>query len=101
LTELKALIDRAGLVARANNDMFRRKVGAAAVAVRRAGAVHVFNSINHFFFFGQMVVPGFSYWNMGFGLRPGEVERDDEGLATMRTLGNNMAWLLKKLHATD
>jgi len=94
-TELKALIDRAGLVARANDDMFRRKVGAAVVAVRRAGAVHVFNSINHFFFIGQMVVPGSSYWNMGFGLRPGEVERDDEGLATMRTLGNNMAWLLK------
>jgi multimeric flavodoxin WrbA len=48
-TEMKALIDRAGMVSRANNDMLARKVGASVVAVRRAGAIHVFNSINHFF----------------------------------------------------
>ena len=53
-TEMKALIDRAGMVSRANGDMLARKVGAAVVAVRRAGAIHVFNSINHFFLIGQM-----------------------------------------------
>jgi multimeric flavodoxin WrbA len=95
--ELKALIDRSGMVAKANNDMFQRKVGAAVVAVRRAGAVHAFDSINHFFFISQMVVPGSSYWNIGVGREKGEVEKDDEGLRTMTTLGRNMAWLLQKL----
>ncbi len=96
-TELKALIDRAGMTSIANDRMFKRKVGAAVVAVRRAGAVHVFNSINHFFFIGQMIVPGSIYWNMGFGLDKGEVEKDEEGVSTMKGLGQNMAWLLKKI----
>jgi len=97
--ELKALIDRAGMVARANGDMFQRKVGAAVVTMRRAGAIHAFDSINHFFFIGQMIVPGSSYWNIGIGHAVGEAENDAEGMATMTTLGKNMAWLLKKLHA--
>jgi multimeric flavodoxin WrbA len=96
--ELKALIDRAGMVAKANGDMFKRKVGAAVVAVRRAGSVHTFDSINHFFTISQMIIPGSSYWNMGFGLEKGEAVKDVEGIDTMKTLGKNMAWLLKKLH---
>jgi len=95
-TETKALIDRAGFVALANGAMLRRKAGAAVVAVRRGGAIHAFNAINHFFFINQMVVPGSSYWNFGIGLHPGEVENDEEGLKTMKVLGENMAWLLKK-----
>jgi multimeric flavodoxin WrbA len=97
-TEMKALIDRAGFVAKANQDMFRRKVGASVVAVRRGGAIHAFDTMNHFFFISQMVVPGSSYWNIGTGLAPGDVNNDDEGLMTMQTLGSNMAWLLKKIH---
>jgi len=96
-TNMKALIERSGFVARANNDMFRRKVGASVVAVRRGGAIHAFDSMNHFFFISQMIVPGSSYWNVGIGLGPGEVKKDEEGLATMKTLGTNMAWLMKKL----
>jgi multimeric flavodoxin WrbA len=95
---MKALIERAGFVARANDDMFRRKVGASVVAVRRAGAIHVFDSMNHFFFISQMVVPGSSYWNIGVGLAPGDVKKDKEGLETMKTLGRNMAWLLQKIN---
>jgi multimeric flavodoxin WrbA len=98
-SELKALIDRAGLVARANGDMFRRKVGAAVVAVRRAGSIHAFDSINHFFLISQMIIPGSSYWNVGIGRKIGDVEKDEEGLETMATLGRNMAWLLKKIQA--
>ena len=98
-SETKALIDRAGMVARANDFMFRRKVGAAVIAVRRAGAIHAFDSINHFFLIGEMIVPGSSYWNIGLGREIGDVEGDTEGLATMETLGRNMAWLLKKLQA--
>jgi multimeric flavodoxin WrbA len=96
-TEMKALIDRSGFVAKANQDMFRRKVGAAVIAVRRGGAIHAFDTINHFFFINQMIVPGSSYWNIGVGLAPGDVNSDDEGFMTMKTLGANMAWLMKKI----
>ncbi|GFO69953.1 flavodoxin family protein [Geomonas limicola] len=96
-SETKALIDRAGMVGRANDFLYRRKAGAAVVAVRRGGAIHAFDSINHFFLISEMVVPGSSYWNIGIGREIGEVEADAEGMATMETLGRNMAWLLKKL----
>ncbi len=95
--ELKALIDRAGYLARANRDMFKRKVGAAVVAVRRAGGIPTFDAINHFFLISQMIIPGSSYWNVGIGNKSGEVEKDEEGIKTMEDLGRNMAWLLKKL----
>ena len=95
--ELKALIDRAGYVARSNDFLFKRKVGAAIVAVRRTGAMTTFDAINHFFLINEMIVPGSSYWNVGIGRAVGDVEQDEEGLATMETLGKNMAWLIKKL----
>jgi len=95
--EMKAVIDRACLVSMANGGMFRRKVGAGVIAVRRAGAIHAFDALNHFFLINQMIVPGSSYWNIGIGLAPGDVERDEEGIHTMKTLGQNMAWLLKKV----
>lgn len=95
----KALIERCGMVARANGDLYQRKVGAAVVAVRRGGAIHAFNSLNHFFTIGQMIVVGSSYWNIGIGREPGAVSSDDEGLRTMQRLGQNMAWVLKKLNA--
>lgn len=95
--ELKALLDRAFYVARANGDIHARKPGAAVVAVRRAGAMHVFDSINHYFGISQMLTVGSSYWNIGIGQGKGDVEGDDEGLRTMRDLGDNMAWLLERL----
>ncbi len=96
--ETKALIDRVGYVGRANGNMFRRKVGAAIVAARRAGFVHAFDSINHFFLIGQMIIPGSIYWNLGVGREIGDVEQDEEGLQTMQVLGENMAWLMQKIH---
>jgi multimeric flavodoxin WrbA len=97
--ELKALIDRAGFVAGANNNLLKRKAGAAVVAVRRGGAIHAFDTINHFFLIRQMIVPGSCYWNVGIGRDKGEVENDEEGIRTMTVLGENMAWLLKRLSA--
>ncbi len=94
---MKALIERSGYVARANGDLFRRKAGAAVVSVRRAGAMHAFDSINHFFTINQMIIPGADYWNIGIGRDAGEVRNDTEGLKTMQVLGRNMAWLLKRL----
>ena len=98
-TEMKALIDRAGFVAKANGDMFRRKVGAAVVAVRRAGSIHVFSTINNFFLISQMIIPGSNYWNRGIGRDKGEVEKDEEGIGTMKLLGENMGWLLKQINS--
>jgi multimeric flavodoxin WrbA len=96
--ETKALIDRAGYVAKANNSMLKRKVGAAVSAVRRAGSLNVFQAINNFFLINEMIVPGSIYWNMGIGREIGEVESDEEGLRIMERLGENMAWLLKKIN---
>ena len=96
--EMKMLIDRAGMVSMANDCLLRRKVGAAVIAARRGGASDTFNTINHFFFLNQMIVPGSIYWNFAFGFNKGEVEKDEEGIMTMRVLGENMAWCLKKLH---
>jgi len=97
--EMKALIDRSGLVSTANGGMYTHKVGAAVTAVRRAGALHAFTSMNHFFLYNQMFVAGSTYWNLGIGLNPGDVANDEEGVRTMRNLGRNMAWLLKKIHS--
>jgi len=95
--EIKCLVDRACVVQRANGGLLRRKVGAAVIAVRRAGAIHAFDTLNHFFLISEMIVPGSSYWNIGYGREKGEVEKDTEGIETMRTLGRNMAWLLQKI----
>ena len=97
--EIKALMDRACLVSKANGGMFRHKVGAGVVAVRRAGAMHAFDALNHFFLISEMIVPGSSYWDIGIGWESGEVEKDQQGIQTMKVLGQNMAWLLRKIHA--
>jgi len=96
---MKALIERCGMVGRANGDLYQRKVGAGVVAVRRGGAIHAFNTLNHFFTIGQMIIVGSSYWNIGIGRESGAVSSDEEGIKTMERLGQNMAWVLKKLTA--
>lgn len=96
-SNIKSLMDRAGYVGRANGDLFKYKLGAGVVAVRRAGAMHTFDTLNHFFLINHMIVPGSSYWNIGIGRDAGDVNNDTEGLQTMVNLGKNMAWLLKKI----
>lgn len=93
--ETKALIDRAGYVALANGGLFRRKIGAAVVAARRGGGVHVMDSINHLFLINQMIVPGSTYWNFGLGVAAGDVLGDDEGLKNMQNLGEQIVWLFR------
>ncbi len=97
-SEMKALIDRTCLVSRANGNFLRRKVGAGLLAVRRGGAIHAFDTLNHFFTISEMMIVGSSYWNFAFGREIGEVSKDEEGMQTMNVLGENMAWLLKKIH---
>jgi multimeric flavodoxin WrbA len=95
---MRAIIERCGFVGRANDYLFKRKVGASVVAVRRAGAIPAFNSMNLFLHYMQMIMPGSSYWSIGIGREPGDVLKDEEGIGTMKTLGENMAWLLKKIN---
>ncbi|WP_419780717.1 flavodoxin family protein [Maridesulfovibrio sp.] len=95
--EIKALIDRAGLVAIANDRQFAGKIGGAVVAVRRGGATHVFDTINHLYQISGMIIPGSTYWNMGYGLNKGEVSDDGEGMVNMQNLGECIAWLGKAI----
>ncbi len=96
-TEVKAFIDRCGMVAKANGDMLRGKAGAAVVSVRRAGATFAYSAVNFFFGISQMVIPCSNYWNVGIGLMPGDVLQDQEGVETFKTLGRNMSALLKRI----
>jgi multimeric flavodoxin WrbA len=98
-SETKALIDRLGYASRQGGNRLARKVGAGVIAVRRAGAMHAFDTINHLFLISEMLIVGSSYWNIGIGRTPGEVERDEEGVRTMTRLGENMAWALERLNA--
>lgn len=95
-TEVKALIDRGGRVTRNNGSALRRKVGAAVIAVRRAGSNFTYAAINFLFGISEMVVAHSSYWNMTLSRDVGDLQKDDEGMATFETLGKNMAWLLDK-----
>lgn len=93
-SEMKALIDRAGFVSMANGGLYKNKVGASIVALRRTGGIHTLDSMNHFFLAGQMVIVG---RGVGIGRDKGEVEKDEEGIQMVKTLGQRMAWLLKKV----
>ncbi len=96
--EMKALLDRAGLVSLANGGLFRGKIGAAVVAVRRGGGTHAFDTMNHMFLMSGAIVPGSTYWNLGFGLDKGEVAEDDEASRNMKDLGQTIAWLGEAIH---
>jgi multimeric flavodoxin WrbA len=95
--QTKALIEVASYSLRASGNPLKHKVGAGVIAVRRGGAIHAFDSINHFFLINEMIIPGSTYWNIGIGREKGEVSDDKEGMKTMKDLGDNMAWLLKKI----
>ena len=97
--EMKALIDVSGYVTRGNGHLLKRKIGAGVLAVRRGGQLHAFETLNNFFLISQMIVPGSSYWNFAVGGPEGAVLLDEEGMQIMQTLGENMAWLLKKIKA--
>jgi len=95
--EIKAVIDRCGYISRRDNMSLSRKAGAAVSAVRRAGGIHTLDSIQHFFLINDMIVPGSNYWNTSLSRETGDYEKDVEGIATMKRLGENIVWLLDKL----
>ena len=89
---MKSFLDRAFFAA---SGAMRHKVGAAVIAVRRSGGSASFDQLNKYFLISQMYVAGSNYWNIIHGMMPGEASEDAEGQQIMRTLGRNMAWLLK------
>jgi multimeric flavodoxin WrbA len=97
---MKSFLDRLFYVSGSNGNLFRHKVAAAVVAVRRTGGSATFDSLNHYLTYAEMILATSSYWNVIHGRNPGEVTRDDEGVQIMRVLGKNMAWLLKMKEAT-
>ena len=99
-SEMKALIDRAGLVLRTCDFPLRRKAAAGLVAVRRGGEMHALDTLAHFLHYQQTFQVGSSYWNFAFGRNPGEITQDEEGVNTMKNLGRNLAWLMKRLEAS-
>ena len=96
---MQAFLERASVVADMNRDenLLRHKVGAAVTAARRGGALNALDAMNHFFMLQDMFIVGSSYWPMAYGRMPGEVKEDQEGIKTMKNLGQNMAYLLKAL----
>jgi len=92
---MKAFMDRAMYVGSANNSLYRHKVGAAVIAVRRAGGVPAFSQLNNYISYSEMLMPTSNYWNVIYGQKPGEAVKDEEGVQVMRILGKNMAWLMK------
>lgn len=97
-TEIKAIIDRTGFISRSDGFSFSRKIAAAVTAVRRAGGITTLDSMQHFFLINDMIVPGSTYLNMSLACNPGDAEKDQEGLETMKRLGENIVWLLNKTH---
>lgn len=94
---MQAFLERAAVVCDLNPGLVKHKVGAAVAAARRAGPLQAIDTMNHFFLNHEMVVAGSTYWNMAYGRLPGEVEKDEEGMANMQNLGENMAFLLKAI----
>ena len=80
-------------------NLFKNKLAAGVVSCRRGGATSTFDQLNKYFAMNNMPIVTSQYWNMVHGSKPEDVLKDEEGLQTMRTLGNNMAWLLKCIEA--
>ena len=94
---MKAFLDRGGVVVATNPGLLKHKVGASVAAVRRAGGMTAVDTMNHFMLNKEMIVVGSTYWNMVYGREIGDVMNDEEGMANMRNLGQNMAWLINNL----
>ena len=96
-SKMKAFLDRGGVIVATNPGLLKHKVGASVAAVRRAGGMTAVDTMNHFMLNKEMIVVGSTYWNMVYGREIGDVMNDEEGMANMRNLGQNMAWLINNL----
>ena len=88
-----------GRVFYAGGSKFAGKAAASVVVCRRAGGTSAFDQLNKFFTISQMPVASSQYWNVGFGNKGEELDRDEEGVETMKTLAANMIWMLRCIEA--
>ena len=100
-SSLQAVLERAAVVCDMHPGLMKHKAGAAIAAVRRGGSLQAIDTMHHFFLNHEMFVAGATYWNMAYGQMPGDVLKDEEGMQNMRSLGQNLAFLLKALHEGD
>ncbi len=96
--KMKAFLERSGAVVATNPGLLRHKVGASVAAVRRGGGMTTVDTMNHFMLNKEMIVVGSTYWNMVYGKTVGEVLNDEEGMANMRNLGENMRFILERIN---
>jgi multimeric flavodoxin WrbA len=94
--QMKAFIDRVGYVGRPHK-LLKGKVCASVAVARRNGALVAFNSMNNLFTISEAIIVSSSYWNQGMARQPGDAAKDEEGINTMKTLGQNMADVLAAL----
>ena len=98
-SKMKALLDRGGVVVATNKGLLKHKVCCSVASVRRAGGMEAVDTMNHFFLNKEMIIVGSTYWNMVYGKNIGDVLSDEEGIANMKNLGENMGWLLTMLRS--
>jgi multimeric flavodoxin WrbA len=98
---MKSFLDRAFYVSTSNANLFRHKIGAAVVAVRRSGGSTTFNSLNNYLNYSEMMLPSSNYWNIIHGTKPGDIHDDAEGVEIIKVLGDNMADLLHMKNDTE
>ncbi len=97
--DLMSALQRIGMVSHSSGDFLSWKVGGPIAVARRGGHTATIQEMLMFFFINDMIVPGSSYWNMVFGHRPGQVEKDTEGMKTIHKFGYNVAELIKKINS--
>ncbi|MBV4431131.1 flavodoxin family protein [Clostridium tyrobutyricum] len=95
---MKAFLERAGVVVATNTGLLKNKVGVSISAVRRSGGMTAVDTMNHFLLNKEVIIAGSTYWNMVYGKDVGDIYTDKEGIKNMHNLGQNMAWILKKIH---
>lgn len=95
---MKAFLERAGVIVATNPGLLKHKVGASISAVRRGGGMTAVDTMNHFLLNKEVIIAGSTYWNMVYGRDIGDIYKDEEGIENMRNLGENMAWILKKIN---
>lgn len=95
---MKAFLERAGVIVATNPGLLKHKVGASISAVRRGGGMTAVDTMNHFLLNKEVIIAGSTYWNMVYGRDVGDIYKDEEGIENMRNLGENMAWILKKIN---
>jgi multimeric flavodoxin WrbA len=97
--DVMCALQRIGYVSRNTDNFLTGKVGGPVAVARRGGQTLTLQEMLMFFLINDMIVPGSNYWNMVFGRTPGEALQDAEGVATVRHFAENVANLVKKLHA--